>query len=92
MLIQYFDCICKSPEHVLRVVCDDLAEEGEDKISIDCQFYPHTNIFKRIWIALKYVFKPYGDHYPWGDTIINNEDLDRFIGTLQSAQIDCNKT
>jgi hypothetical protein len=66
---------------MLRFVLD----EEEKCVYVDSQFYPHTSIFKRLWIALKYIFNPHSINYPWGDTILKKQDLTTVIELLQKA-------
>jgi hypothetical protein len=49
---QYFECACHSPEHTLRFCWDDKDNEIYTEVFLN----QYHNFFKRIWIALKYVF------------------------------------
>ena len=82
MIIEYFNCECLSPEHTLRFVLD----EDDNFIQIDTQFYPHSNIFKRIWLGLRYIFNPHSICYPWGDTILKSCDVDRLKKLLDRVK------
>lgn len=77
--IYYFECACYSEEHVLRFAVDE--EEGE---IYACQFMRQWhNPFKRIWIALKYVFgykSQYGHFDCW---LMLPEDADRMIAMCE---------
>lgn len=80
MIVEYFNCECFSPEHTLRFVLDE-----DNMVSVDSQFYPHMSIFKRLWLALRYVVNPNSINYPWGDTILKTEDLPRLIKLLKKG-------
>jgi hypothetical protein len=80
--IEHFDCDCNSPEHTLRFMYmppykyQNGLEEGELYTEVYLQQY--RNVFKRIWIALKYIFG-YKCRYGHFDcTIIKKEDYQRF--------------
>ena len=48
--IKHLDCVCTSPEHTLRFMLDD--EELYTEVFLNNP----NNFFKRMWIAIKYVF------------------------------------
>ena len=85
MQTEYFGCECDNPEHILRVMYNkDNKEKEWDQIYIDFQFYPHKNIFKRIWIAIKYIFGIKNRHSPWEDMILKRTDVPRLINLLSN--------
>lgn len=78
MKTEYFECICDSSEHVLRVVKDD------NDIYIEVQLHKHHNIFKRMWLAVKYIFGYESEYGHWDCWIIKNkEDANRLINILE---------
>lgn len=72
MQTEYFDCECNSPEHTIRFVYDDSNKEN-DEVYIEVQMNPYLNIFKRFWVAFKYIFgiKEQGNH--WDCFILKKE-------------------
>ena len=77
---EYFDCKCSSPEHTLRFVYD------EDDIYIEIYLRQYRNFFKRIWIAIKYIFGykcQYGD---WDCFILKEDDIQRMIRLLTKKE------
>lgn len=65
----FFECECHSPDHVIGMSFD--AEEKE--VTLHTQLAQHNNIFKRIVLAVKYVFG-YSPQYGHWDTTMMNEE------------------
>ena len=69
----FFECVCHSDEHILRFMYD----------KDDNQFYTtiflnqYRNIFKRIWIAIKYIFGYKCKYGHWDQWILKYEEVDR---------------
>jgi len=84
MKIEYLECGCNSAEHAIRVIMYD------DKESVPCIPEFHINVqltnragfFKRLWLALKYVFNPVSDDYHWVETTLEDEDVNRLLELL----------
>ena len=56
---QYIVCSCGSPEHIIRLEKLEWIKDGEvidQDLSISVHLSPENSIFKRIWIAIKYIF------------------------------------
>ena len=67
---KYYECDCTDSDHVIRVETDHDADWEECVIST--QLAPLHPWYKRIWVAVKYVFNPHGGNYShWHDTILN---------------------
>jgi hypothetical protein len=71
---EYYECQCYSDEHTLKFVIDD--EECELYASVFLHQY--RNIFKRIWVAIKYVFGYKCKYGHWDCFMMQDEDIDRF--------------
>lgn len=74
MQYHYFECKCRHDEHVIRFVIDK--DDGE--INFYCHvFLAEKPLFKRIWLAIKYVlgFKTKYGHF--GEWILNKKDAKR---------------
>ena len=81
--IEYFDCECMSSEHTLRFIYfppykydKDDTEEGE--LYTEVYLNNYRNVFKRIWIALRYIFSYPCKYGHFDCTIIKKEDYQRF--------------
>lgn len=78
MEVQYYECACFSPEHTLRFVFDP-----EDKeIYTEVYLNHYQNFFKRIWIAIKYVFGYQCKYGHFDCFIMRSDDAQRLIGLL----------
>lgn len=89
---EYFDCICGSADHTVALCW--LPEENQvdyydDELWFEMQLHRETNIFKRAWNAIKYVFgRDYRSH--WGECIISKDEairmrvlIDQFIESAE---------
>lgn len=70
--ILYIDCECRAKDHV---VCFEkfVWDENSTELHINMQLNRHFGFFRRIWLAIKYVFRPtaacsWGN---WASTLIN---------------------
>jgi len=76
--IEYMECRCMSPEHLLKFHLD--LEDGD--LCLDFHLADWTPWYKRIWTAVKYVFgykSKYGD---FDEFIFKDEDVDRLLELL----------
>lgn len=55
--IEYLECACYSPEHrlVFKYIKDETYEDYPE-LYTEVHLHQPNNIFKRIWIAIKYIF------------------------------------
>ena len=67
----YFDCVCGSSEHTLRFILNE--DEKEMYTSIFLNQY--RNIFKRIWVALKYILGYKCRYGHWDNWILDINDV-----------------
>jgi hypothetical protein len=78
MPTEFFECACYSDEHTLKFSYDP--EDNELYTTVFLNQY--RNVFKRVWVALKYVFGyrcKYGD---WDCFIMRPEDGERLAAML----------
>ena len=71
MKSDYFECQCMGDEHTLKFVSD------KEDIWISMFLNQYRNIFKRIWIAIKYVFGYNCKYGHWDNWVLRPEDLQR---------------
>src|SRR5574337_647269 len=72
-------CACFSDEHTLHFDYDE--EYGDLVVSVHLRTY--RNIFKRIWVAIKYVFGYRCKYGEWDETIIRWEDIPKLQKLLE---------
>ena len=53
----YIDCLCESPDHMIRISYDD------DDCWVEVQLNYYLPWYKRVWNALRYIF---GAQPKWG--------------------------
>lgn len=78
MTTEFFECACYSDEHTLKFGYDP--EDNEMYTSVFLNQY--HNVFKRIWVALKYVFGYKCKYGHWDCFIMRPEDAERMKGLL----------
>jgi len=67
----FFECQCTSSEHTLKFIYDEEDKELYTSIYL-CQY---RNIFKRIGIAVKYIFGYKCRYGEWDCFLFKNEDI-----------------
>ena len=77
--ITTFQCVCHSPEHNLQIEYDN----DVDTIMFTVHLNQYRNIFKRIWVAIKYIFG-YGCRYgQWDVFELQRQDITKFKEILE---------
>lgn len=82
METHYFECQCYSVEHTLRFIYDPMYNE----ICTEVFLGQHRNIFKRIWIAIKYVFGYKCRYGHFDNFMMKSEDCQKLIGLLERVK------
>jgi len=76
---EYVECQCESVDHIMRFVID----EEEDEVYVDVQLSEYQNIFKRFWLAIRYICGCTEKYGHWDVTLLKNEDRERIIEILK---------
>lgn len=81
---EYFECICDSNEHLVRVnyFVDEIFDREEDGIYIDLHLNGYYPWHKRIWYALKYIFGYHCKYGHWDCWNLKRQDAERFRDLL----------
>lgn len=91
---EYFTCCCIDFDHTLRFVLDldRDSEQPYPTMYVECQLNESAAWYKRIWIAIKYIFKK-TDYYHSGCWEINknSDDPDRMIKMLEKLKKEIKK-
>jgi hypothetical protein len=82
---EYFDCICHSPEHTLRFVLD--LDTDDPIIYTEIFLNQYRPWYKRIWVAIKYIFGYKCKYGHWDSWELKIEDAKRLAQMLISYQI-----
>lgn len=83
MKTEYFTCQCYSCEHTLRF---DIDLEDDPHVYTSVYLNQYRNVFKRIWIAIKYIFGYKCNYGHWDCFELKTEDMDRLIGILKECK------
>lgn len=67
-------CDCYSPEHQILILKDDSFGEDYKEVIFQYHLVTHRNIFRRIWVALKYIFGYKCKYGAWDETIITKDN------------------
>jgi hypothetical protein len=78
METEYFECACFSDEHTLKFHWD----ADDNQLYTSVYLYHYRNIFKRIWIAIKYVFGYRSKYGHWDCFIMQLKDAERLRSLL----------
>jgi phage-related protein len=77
-------CDCHSTEHQLILRHDP--DEEYYNLFINVHLITYKNVFKRIWVSLKYIFGYKCRYGHWDEFILNKKDADRFIEILKKIK------
>ena len=87
----YFDCVCGKAEHTLRFTLN----KEQNEIYAEVYLLPCCGFFKRIYLAIKYVFGFNFLNGHFDDWIMDNNDakklrdmLNTFMGVEENAKED----
>jgi hypothetical protein len=74
----YLECDCSSKDHVVCLQYVDLNEPGKEQdvwevsLYLDMQMRPYYPVWKRLWVAIRYLFKATPCNFGhWNNTIVN---------------------
>lgn len=89
---KFYECDCTDNDHTIQVWTDP----EFDEVIISTQLAPLHPWYKRVWVAVKYVFNPHGGNYShWHDTILNpdstrelRDQLDAFLAEQYNLKAD----
>jgi len=84
----HLDCDCGSPEHILRLMYD----EDERELYTEVQLRQYRNIFKRVWVALKYVCGYTSRYGVWDCTCLSWEGIEKLNAFLNKAVAEMRKS
>jgi len=73
METMYHQCDCTDVDHVFftrHLIWD--GEADMDCLEVGVQLAPLNPWYKRIWVALKYVFNPHGSYSHWHSTDVSD--------------------
>ena len=86
MKTKHFDCDCKSAEHTIRFIYNyDEEDEDLNFLTLEVQLNTYRNIFKRIWVAFKYVCGIRGDYGHWDEWILSSDQRKEFVKFLKET-------
>lgn len=79
MKVESFDCSCHSDEHVItfRYFEDDIEGHKTKELYLSVFLNQYRNIFKRIWVAIKYIFGYKSKYGHWDCWSLSDEDCNR---------------
>jgi len=81
---EHFECQCSSDEHTLKFTLDETTGDFDDlEIWTSVFLNQYRPWWKRLWVAVRYIFgykSRYGD---WDCFIMRGEDIDRMMKMLQ---------
>lgn len=79
---EFFKCSCESSEHTIMFELDQFDPEDVE-LSIFVFLNQYRGFFRRLLIAIKYLFGYKCRYGHWDSVILKSEDTDRLIKLLQ---------
>ena len=78
MEIVYLECECNCSEHLMRFISYD----GEEEIYIEYYLNPEVSFWKRLKIAIRYLFNRKCKFGAFDEVIVNKERLKDLLNKL----------
>jgi len=83
----FLDCVCCLDEHAVRFSYDTFPDDSDPpELTVHTQLYQYDGFFRRLWEAIRYLFKREARDGHWCVTIIEphgakilRDYLDKFI-------------
>lgn len=82
MNTHYFECKCHSDEHTIKFSYDE--EDNELYLSVFLNQY--RNLFKRIWVAFRYVMGYKCRYGNWDCTLFKDEDIKSLLKLIREVE------
>lgn len=79
MVTEFFECACFSDEHTLKFSYDP----DENELFTSVYLNQYRNVWKRIWVAVKYVFGYPSKYGHWDCFVMQPEDAERLKALLE---------
>lgn len=87
---EYFTCECSNPEHCLQVSFDpdifddsDNIAERHPELTVNVQMSQYLGFWKRLLVAIKYIFNVKDDKIHWDCCSIREEEVDRLLNVVK---------
>lgn len=90
-VIQYIECECGSDDHIMKFVLD-YYDHYNPELNACFFLYQYKGFFKRLWTAIKYLFKDRCGSGHWDTIIISPEKADQIIQILNTYKKSFPKT
>jgi len=73
----YIPCECHSVDHVVRFTKDE-----EWGVYVNVQLDPYLPFWRKVWVALKYVFGHY-EQCHWAECVLTDDTRDKVVEFLR---------
>ena len=80
---EFFDCLCHSDEHVIIFRYFDDNNDDLKEFYLSVYLNQYRSLFKRIWVAVKYIFGYKCKYGHWDCWTLKSGDADRMIKLLE---------
>lgn len=81
-----FICKCENTEH--QIIFSYIIDDNDREVYMDTYLSPEYNIFKRIWLAIKYIFGYTSKYGHFDEFIFKKEDakeLQKIVDYLEEC-------
>ena len=83
---KFITCICHSTDHLIKM---QIFEWGKDKdledvdLAVSVHMSPEPSFFKRIWIAIKYIFGHQSQFGEFSEILLDDKKTEEIIEFLE---------
>lgn len=83
-------CACYASEHQIIIHKDNIFENGYKEVILEPHLVTHNNIFKRIWVAIKYIFGYKSRYGAWDSIIVTKDNYNVLKDVIEFLEDDTN--
>jgi len=85
---KFITCKCGSPDHIVRLSMNTWEKDGKIcdlDVSINIYLNPEASFFRRIWIAIKYIFGH--QVFSFDEILLDGEKTETIIDFLKETEL-----
>lgn len=84
METSFIECACHTSEHLIKVVYDP----EDNEMFVEVHLHTWKSIFRRMWVAIKYVFGYKTRFGQWDELIVQPKDYKRLADIFNRAHVE----
>lgn len=85
----YLECKCHTPDHLVRVWLDPGDDVTAPELILEPMMNPQYGFFRRLWVSLKYIFRPHGTrlYWHWDSVLLDADQVNKLSSLIVSYRL-----